>query len=173
MKKYVKYRVNTKIRIILLVEILLMFFSFAIYFLTKDSITRFYAWIVICTLMIIVIFKVIIIFIYNITKCKVIKETLANVFNIVLFIGFLILSLNYTIKYYKDIPYVITKEYSVASGRCTKCFVYRGKASCLKVTVDGIEFNVSLGYRSSIKEGENYQIDYLPNSKEVMAVYKN
>lgn len=173
MKRYVKYRVNKKIRIILLIEILLMFFSFAIYFLTNDPITRFYAWTVICTLMSIVIFKVIIIFIYNITKCKVLKETLTNVFNIVLFSGFLIFLLNYTINYYKDVPYAITNEYSVASGKCTKCFIYRGRASCLKVTIDGIDFNVSLGYRSFIKKGENYQIDYLPNSKEVMVVYKN
>lgn len=171
MKRNIIYNYNSKVRSFFLVQITMFFLSFAIYYLINNAIIGFCSLLVLFTIASLFVFEILFDFIYILIKSTIFKDRVSCLVKILLLGGCLALSINYTSKYYKDIPYVIKGEYSVIVGECTHCYAYRGKAAHLDVTVDGIEFDVSLGYKDSIKKGEIYKIVYLPNTKDVLEIY--
>lgn len=171
MKINIKYNYGKKMRIFILVQFTLLIISFGIYFLNSNSIIEFYAFLIAFTIMDFFILEVIIILIYNSIKSRILKERMSLLFKSILITGLVIFFINYTIKYYKDIPYVISGGYSSVEGVCTNSYESRGRAPHLDVTVDGIEFKVKPGYKNIIIKGQTYKIEYLPNTKEVMEVY--
>lgn len=171
MKIKIKYNYGKKIRVFILVQILILFISFGIYFLNSNSIIEFYAFLIGFTMMDLIILEIILLLIYNTYKSRIFKERMSLLFNSILITGLVIFFINYTIKYYKDIPYVLSGEYCSVEGECTNSYENRGRAPHLDITVDGVEFNVKSGYKKSIIIGKTYKIEYLPNTKEVMEVY--
>lgn len=158
-------------RIFGLVQLGVLFISSGFYFITKNPIIRFYSFLVMGTVMSLMIFEILLLFIYQLYKSKSFKDRVSLVTKILLFMGVLALFAYNTIKYYKDIPYVIKGEYSVIFDECTYCYVDRGRAAHLKITIGGKEFRVSLGYKDAIRKGQTYKVEYLPNTKEVMHIY--
>jgi hypothetical protein len=115
--------------------------------------------------------EMICIFIYYLITKDGIKDKVLAFFVNALFIGFFILGIIVTKKYYFDIPYALSGKYLEVSGECTRMFVDHGKASHIDLYIKNTEFHLKRGYEDSIKKGSLYRVVYLPNSHEVVGIY--
>lgn len=171
MEKNIKYAHKSKMKIFAFIQLGIFFISFGVYLFTKNPIIRFYTFLVLSTVGSLIVFQILLLFIYLFYKSKSFKNRIASAINVLLFMGAIILFTNNTIKYYKDIPYVINGEYSVIVGECTYCYAYRGRDSRLDMTIGDVKFKVALGYNTFVKKGRIYKVEYLPNTKEVLHIY--
>lgn len=170
-KKFSGSRKFSPTNIFFMIQLGLLFLSFVIHMLSRGGIISFYSLLILYTLLSFILFQMILVSIYNLAKIQGIKDKISPLCKICLVLIALPFIIFYTAKYYKDVPYAIKKEYKTVIGKCTYVYPYHGKDAHLDITIGNAEFDVSLGYEHSIKEGEYYKVVYLPNTKEVIAIY--
>ncbi len=75
--------------------------------------------------------------------------------------------------YLNDIPYVVNSNYSSSEGVLTDFYVRHRRSTRTYLTIDNNEFDISGEYNSNfLIKGRRYHIEYLPNSKFVMHIYR-
>lgn len=171
MNRNVEYNYKNKMRRFGLVQICILLISFGFYVFSTNSITKFYTFLVITTVFILILLQILHQFVKELFNRKSLKDKRILLLKILVVIVALAAFSYNSIKYYKDVPYAVNSKYSVIVDECTYYYVNKGKDSHLDITVGGIDFNVSLKYERFIKRGEIYKIEYLPNTKEVLNIY--
>lgn len=78
----------------------------------------------------------------------------------------------FSVNYIRDIPYVISGNYTVIVGKCISSEPIYGKSRRLDVTIGTTLISTGLAYKNFISEGYTYKIEYLPYSKKVIKVCK-
>lgn len=172
MKSNMKYNWTKKLKIPIFVQSIILIFSFIIYFFNNIGIIKFYTFLIIMTMLDLIFFEVLLWFIYLFNKNVKIKNKIYELLRIISVAFFLIFFVYDTVNYYKDIPYAVSGQYSSVTGLCTRCYVRTGKTSNLDITIGNMEFTVESDYKNSINEGQIYKVEYLPNSKEVIEIYR-
>ena len=170
-KKNIENKKFSKISIFVSVQVTLLLSSLFIYILSNDSFVCFFSLFVLYTVLSVMMIEMILFFIYNLNKSSRLKEKLFALFMILIFLVGSIGIVYWTSRYYKDIPFVIRREYKIEIGKCTYAYANYGKVAHLDVKIGEIDFDISLEYKDFIKKGNYYKVEYLPNTKEVIAIY--
>lgn len=77
------------------------------------------------------------------------------------------------IDYYKDIPDALNSNYSSCEGTLTKAYYPNlSKQRGTKFFINDTEFYISSRYKDFFIKGTKYKVEYLPNSKYVINIYK-
>jgi magnesium-transporting ATPase (P-type) len=100
------------------------------------------------------------------------KKLFIKTISALITIGSIVIFIGYVADYYKDIPEVVTSDYSTCRGKLTSYRINSGRHASTDLTIDEKEFKVEGKLNSSfLVKGRKYCIEYLPNTKFVMNVY--
>ncbi|AIF51227.1 hypothetical protein [Pelosinus sp. UFO1] len=82
-------------------------------------------------------------------------------------VAFVFLMIEVSIPYIKDIPVLITGNYEYIEGTPQKIW-HKSKSFTEYVQINGL--NIEFPFTSTMKEGKNYRVKYLPNSRSGLSV---
>lgn len=75
--------------------------------------------------------------------------------------------------YYKDMPSVLQSSYSSYKGELTNFYVIKSRQTHTYFFIDNIKFSVVGEYKPGVLvKGEKYRVEYLPNTKKVIHLYR-
>lgn len=98
---------------------------------------------------------------------------IAIVVGYLIFLALFIFEFYSSISYFKDIPYVITSNYSVAEGKARNIHYTRTKTKSIIFEVDNVEFSLQNKYSDFIIRNSMFTITYLPNTHYIIKISNN
>lgn len=173
MRKNIKYTRSRKEKLLVLIPFFILILSFILY-LSGNSKAEFWANIIIGTFFI--IFALIIGLYSLLSKNKGYK--LSTIIRIkVIGAAVLLFSIFLTkqfIIFYEDIPAAISSNYSYFNGKLVNFYVSHGKSTSTYVTIENEKFKINgdISKKGYLVNGDTYGVEFLPNSKYVIALYR-
>lgn len=76
--------------------------------------------------------------------------------------------------FYEDIPAAINSNYSYFNGKLANFYVSHGKSTSTYVTIENEKFKINgdISKKGYLVNGDTYAVEFLPNSKYVIALYR-
>ena len=186
-KPFKERKLITILYLITLALFTLLGIALIVMMFTHDSIINFYSTLVLSNLSSLGLFTIIVFFVYNLAHKKLLnnntrkfelvnnvstKQIITSVLTLLSCALLLVFSIISSVEHFKDIPYALNSNYAITEGLCTQSMSIYGKDTHLAIIIDNISLSTSIGYKKFIYTGNVYKVEYLPNTKEVIHIYK-